>query len=1038
MIRFFSGHPTAANLLMVVFIVMGVIALPELKRETFPEFAASKVQVRVTYPGASAEEVEEAVIQRLEDALSGVENVNKTTAQAVEGVGILTLEMDEDAGDLVSFIDDIRTEIDAISSFPENADDPVITTLARTDYVVSIAVTGPMSVTDLKDYTERLKQKLTQLPEVSLVSVNGFSDRQIRVQVSAETLLTYGLSIQTIAGKIVEQSLDRPIGTIVSADQEISLRFKDQRRSIDAFRDIILFGGKSGAEIRLGDIATIQELFEKEEIKTIFNKERAGMLVINKTRAQDTLVVLDAVKRFLAEEQAAAPPGVHLTKTLDMASVVRERLDLLVTNGWQGLLLVFFALWLFFSFRLSIWVTMGLPISFAGAIFVMNQIGYTFNMMTTVALIITLGLLMDDAIVIAENIANHLQRGKSALQASIEGVMEVRNGIISSFLTTACVFVPLAYLDGQMGRVLKVIPVVLLAVLAISLVEAFFILPNHLSHSLRNHRMDDPGRFRKRFNNGLDWIRENLLGKTVDAAVRHRYLTAGIIIALFIVSLGTFRAGMLKFVGFPKMDEDSLEVKIYLPPGTPLHRTENVVGRILKGLDETDRYYTFRQPDKQQLVREIRVSYSVNADVAESGPHLATIYVDLIGSDNRVGRIDDILDYWRKQSGKIPDAISVSFDTPSRGPSGNAIEIEFRGENLTELKSAATQVSVWLNQFDGVYDLYDNLRPGKPEIQMKLKPGASLLNLNATAIANQLGSAFRGTIASEIQIGRNEYEIDVRLNQESRDSLSDLDRFKLTGSKGEKIPLGSVVELTSGRGYSAISHVDGIRTVTLFGSINAQSANTSEIMNRLKTEFLEKVRLQHPEVRVLIMGESANNAETGSSMARALLIGLMGIFILLSFQFRSYLEPIVVMLAIPFSLIGVIWGHIAMGIPLSMPSLLGYASLAGIVVNDSILLVIFIRSRIDNGVAIEEASKAASRERFRAVLLTSVTTIVGLLPLLSETSLQAQMIIPIATSIAFGMASSTILVLVAIPSFYSILGDFNLTRKTELPEEISG
>lgn len=1033
MIRFFSGHPTAANLLMVAFIALGIIALPELRRESFPEFAASKVQVRMTYPGASAEEIEEAIVQRLEDALGGIENIKQTTSQSIEGAGIVTLEMDEDAGDLKSFIDDIRTEVDAVSSFPEDAEDPVITTLARTDYVVSVAVTGPMSVTDLKDYTESLKRKLIQKPAVSLVTVKGFSDRQIRIQVPAENLLRFGLNIQTIAGKIAEQNLNRPVGAIETSEREISLRFKDQRRNTEAYRNIVVFGGKSGAEIRLGDIATIEERFENEETKIVFNKERAGVLVINKTRSQDSLAVLKAVKQFIRDEQAIAPPGVKLTRTRDMASIVGERLDLLITNGWQGLLLVFFSLWLFFNLRLSFWVTMGLPISFAGALFVMNQIGYTLNMMTTVALIITLGLLMDDAIVIAENVASHLQRGKTALKAAVDGVLEVRNGIFSSFLTTACVFIPLTTLGGQMGRVLKVIPVVLLAVLAVSLVEAFFILPNHLSHSLAKLDMKNPGPFRQGFNNVMDWIREKALGKTVDKAVQYRYLTAGILVALFLISLGTFRAGMLKFVSFPKLDEDSLEVKIYMPPGTPLHKTEHTVGQILKGLDKTDRHFSEMQPDRQQLVQEIQVSYGQNADVTETGPHLATIYVDLLGSENRVGSISTILAHWRKTSGKIPDAISISFDTPRRGPAGNAIEIEFRGEKLAELKSAARETSNWLIQFDGVYDLYDNLRPGKPELQMKLKPGASLLNLSAANIANQLAAAFKGTTAAEIQIGRNAYEIDVRLNPESRDSLADLDRFKLTGSKGEQIPLGSVVDVSMGRGYSAIGHVDGIRTVTLYGSINMQIANTQDIMTRLRNEFIPGFQENHPEVQVLIGGESKNSAETGSSMLKALIIGLFGVFILLSFQFRSYLEPLVVMLAIPFSLIGVIWGHLAMGIPLSMPSMLGYISLTGIVVNDSILLVLFIRNRIAAGSNVENASKAASRERFRAVLLTSVTTVVGLVPLLSETSLQAQMIVPIATSIAFGMASSTILVLIAIPCFYTILDDFGLTRQTDHP-----
>jgi len=610
-------------------------------------------------------------------------------------------------------------------------------------------------------------------------------------------------------------------------------------------------------------------------------------------------------------------------------------------------------------------------------------------------------------------------------------VFEVNDGIISSFLTTACVFLPLSYLDGQMGRVLKVIPVVLLSVLAVSLVEAFCILPNHLSHSLRHHDPNKQGRFRQRFNRVMDWVREVPLGKTVDLAVRYRYLTAGILVALFLVSLGSFRAGMLKFVGFPKLDEDSLEVKIYMPPGTPLQRTEKVVHNILEALQETNRHFTDLQPGKQELVREIQVVYSRNADLTETGPHLATIYVDILESASRVGAVNRILDHWRKQAGKIPDAVSISFDTPRRGPSGNAIEIEFRGSDLEELKQSAGEASNWLIQFEGVYDLYDNLRPGKPEIRMKLKPGASLLNMSAAGIAQQIGSAFQGTIAAEIQIGKNAYEIDVRLTPDSRDSLADLDRFQLTGSKGEKIPLESVVALEMVRGYSAINHVDGLRAVTLFGSINMQVANTREIMNRLNMELVPRLKQQHPTIEVLIKGESQNSAETGRSMTKAAVLGLLGIFILLSFQFRSYMEPLVVMLAIPFSLIGVIWGHLGMGIPLSMPSLLGFVSLTGVVVNDSILLVVFIRNRIDDGKDVETASRAASRERFRAVLLTSVTTIFGLLPLLGETSLQAQMIVPIATSIAFGMMASTVLVLIAIPSFYAILGDFNLTRKSD-------
>jgi len=687
-------------------------------------------------------------------------------------------------------------------------------------------------------------------------------------------------------------------------------------------------------------------------------------------------------------------------------------------------------LWLFFSFRLSLWVTMGLPISFAGALFVMQQVGYTLNMMTTVALIITLGILMDDAIVIAENIAAHLQKGKTSLKATIDGVLEVQNGIISSFITTACVFIPLIFIDGRIGRVLKVIPVVIVVVLVVSLVEAFLILPNHLAHSLKNHNLNNPGKLRSGVNRTVDWVRETVVGKTVDAAVKFRYLTVGIIIALFLISLGTFSIGWLKFVSFPEMEDDSIQARIYLPPGTPLKQTEKVVALLISGLEKTDRHYTPRQPQEMKLVEQVRVSYSINSDVEESGPHLATVYADLLSSDLRQGRIDDILDRWRVETGKISDVISIKYTKPSMGPSGNAIEVELRGDDFVTLEKVAQETQKYLYQFNGVYDLYTDLRLGKQEIQMKLKKGASVLGLDASSIASQLSAAFKGKKATEIQVGRNSYEIDVRLDSASKDSLSDLDSFKVLGPRGDKIPLDSIVSFEASRGYSTINHVDGLRTITLYGSINIQVGNTNDIMKKLKKEFAPTMKKNYPGVELILGGETKNSAETGSSMARALIIGLLGIFILLSFQFRSYTEPLVVMLAIPFALIGVIWGHLALGLPMSMLSILGYISLTGIVVNDSILLVDFIKKRRKEGLSIIVSSCMASRERFRAVLLTSVTTVVGLLPLLSETSLQAQMMVPIAASIAFGIMSSTILVLVAVPCFYTILGDFGLVKET--------
>lgn len=1034
MIRFFANHPTAANLLMLIFIVMGVSSISSLRRETFPDFSADQVEVRVIYPGATAEEIEEAVCRRIEDAVDGVNYVDEIRSEAQEGLARVVIEMQE-GKDLPKFIDDIKTEVDAINDFPDIAEDPVVAELGRTDNVVSVAVTGPMSPPDLKAYCEELKDRLQTEAGISLVTIRGFSDHQIRIQVPAQTLMQYGLSMKDIADAISRQSVDMPSGTIETASQEILLRFADERKTPEEFENLVVAAGKSGAEIRLSDIAVIHDVFEKNEDKIIFDGQRAGLLEITKTKSEDALTVCDAIKAFFEREEKIKPPSVQFTLTRDSSSIVRDRLLLLVKNGWQGLILVFLTMWLFFSFRFSFWVSMGLPISFLGALFFLPIIDYSLNMLTMVGLLIALGLLMDDAIVIAENVATHLQKGKSSLQAAIDGVSEVKVGVLSSFTTTICVFGPISFLEGAIGKILKVIPVVLILVLAVSLVEAFCILPNHLAHSLKHYDAKKEGWFRHRFNAAIEWLREKVLGRMVDFAVSWRYLFVGLTIAAFILSVGVMAAGFLKFQAFPDIDGDVVQARILMPQGTPLSRTEAVVKRITESIHEVNEAFAPKQPGGQPLVKSLSVQYNTNTDANEQGPHVATVTADLLSAEIRDARIDDVLNLWRKTAGDIPDVISLKFGESSFGPAGRPIEIRVKGDDLEKLKIASLAVQEWFRSYKGVFDISDDLRPGKPEVRIRMRDGAATLGLNANLIASQLRTAYYGSTVSEIQVGSESYEIDVRLADEDKNSLADLTYFHVTLSDGKLIPIGSVAVLETGRGYARIAGVDGQRTVTVQGDIDPRIANAAEIISLFKKEFLPTVTSNHPGVRISVEGEAKESGKTTGSMRRGFLIGLIGIFILLSFQFRSYIEPAVVMVAIPFALIGVIWGHLLIGVQLCMPSMMGFVSLSGIVVNDSILLVEFIKSRRREGHSIPEAARQASRERFRAVMLTSLTTVAGLLPLLSEKSLQAQILIPLAVSIVFGIMASTVLVLIVIPSLYSILGDLGLASKIEKEEK---
>ena len=1033
MISFFGKHPTAANLLMIILSIIGLISLPQLRRETFPDYASGKLEINAAYPGATSLKIEEAVCQRIEDAIDGVNFIEEIKSEAMEGLGKIVVEMKEN-GDFQRFMDDIRTEVEAIDDFPDQVETPIIKALNQTDPVVTLAVSGDMAPYDLKFYLEEIKKKLQLDYGISLVDIEGFSDHQIRIQIPSQILMQYGLSLNSIADIISKQSIDMPAGTITTSQQEVIIRFSDERKTPLEFENLIVVAGPKGNEIRLGDIAKIIDTFEKDEEKVIIDGQRGALLKISKSKSEDSLRIMDKIKDFIKNEDQIKPKSIKFSLTQDYSTIVRDRLKLLLNNGWQGFVLVFFTMWLFFSLKFSFWVVMGLPVSFLGALFFLPQINYSINMLTMVGMLIALGLLMDDAIVIAENVATNLKKGQSPLNAAIFGTDQVKIGVLSSFLTTLCIFGPISFMQGNIGKILKAIPIVLILVLSVSLIEAFCILPHHLAHSLKDHNNKKTSLFRIRFDNFIDWIKESICGKIVDSAVNWRYLTLGITIALFIASVGIIKGGVLKFEAFPDIDGDIIVSRILLPQGTPLKKTESVITKVTQALKVVNNAFKPAQPDQKDLVKNVIVLFSSNNEAHEKGPHVATIFVDLLSAENRNARIDDILSMWRKEVGDIPDVINISFDEPLIPIAGLPIEIRIKGDDLSLLKKASIEMYNWISLFKGVYNLTDDLRPGKPEIQIKMKQGAFSLGLNAQIIAAQLRSAFYGKTACEIQVNEESYEIDVRVNDENKDSLEDLDYFYVTLADGNQVPLQSVAVMERTRGYARVVRVNGQRTVTIQGSIDPKETNASEIINKIQQDFLPEFLNKYKSLRVSIVGEHKESKITQSSLKRGFIIGLIGIFIILSFQFKSYIEPVVVMIAIPFALIGIVFGHIIMGYNLCMPSMVGFVSLAGIVVNDSILLVEFIKKRINEGMSITEASCNASRDRFRAVMLTSLTTVAGLLPLLYEKSLQAQFLIPLAISIIFGILASTLLVIIVIPSCYTILNDLkkynrNLYRK---------
>ena len=1031
MIRWFAEHPTAANLSMLAIILLGLVALPDLQRETFPAIDNDKVSITAVYPGATTAEVEDAICRRLEDSLESISDLGEIRCESSEGLGSATAVMIE-GSDMLQFLDDVKSEVDSIDDFPDQVDSPVIKELGRTDAVVSIAITGPENPVVLKAYAEDVKNRLLDAADIANIKIKGFSDHHIRVEISAARLQQYGLSMADIASRMQSQSIGVPAGRLEGPQEDLILRFDDQRKSVETLGQLIIISGTSGAVIRLADIATITNRFDRAEDKILFNSRRAAILDVTKTKTQDVLRAYADVAEFVENENQYAPTGIKLALTQDTASVVQDRLDMIIANAAQGLVMVFLILWLFFSFRYSFWVTMGLPVSFLGALFILPFLGITINMISMVGLLIGVGLLMDDAIVIAENIAARMDRGEHAMQAAVNGVTQVLPGIMSSFATTLMVFGSLAFITGEIGQILRVLPIVLIVVVSVSLVEAFLILPSHLGHSLNTIDKCEGSQFRQKFEQAFDHLRDQWFGPLLDRAIEYRYLTLGLVLMSIILSITLPASGQLKFVGFPDTEGDIVEARLLLPQGTPLTRTETLVERIQTVAQDLNQQFKSEQPEDQDLVRNITIIFGQNPDAFESGPHVARIIIDLLSAEIRNTSLDEFRDAWRDQLGELSDVISLKFTEPTIGPGGRPIEVRLKGAELERLKLASQEMQNWFQVYRGVTDITDDLRPGKRELNLRLKDSAGVLGINAKTVSDQTRSAFQGITVDEFPLGSETYEVDLRLPASDRLDPHNLEQMSITASDGSLIPLPIVAHINEVRGWARINRIDRQRAVTVYGDVQREVVNAQELLKLAEKELFPQLTEKYPDVVIDIQGESESSAETSQSMLRNVLLGLFGVYMLLAFQFRGYLAPFAVMTVIPTALVGVMFGHWLLGLDLTMPSIVGMASLFGVVVNDSILLVVFMRDARGEGTEVIKAAKQAGRARFRPILLTSITTIAGLLPLLTETSLQAQVLIPMAASLAFGLTSATLIGLFLVPSIYCILDDFGMLGEVDV------
>ena len=1024
MIRYFAEHRTASNLLMTLFLITGLLAAPSLLRETFPRADPNEVEVSVVYPGARPEDVESAICERIESALDAVTDIERQSCEAREGLARAVVKMREGAN-FQSFSADVSAEIDAIDDFPDRAEAPRTRALGLTEFVASVALTGPQSRRDLQQMADDLRTRMLRFGGIPRVEIRGFATSELRVGLRDDALRRYGLSVSDVARAIEAASIDLPAGSIEARDETLLIRVAEERRTRDRLADLVLISTPEGGRVRLGEIATISRGFVHDNDRIVFDGRPAAILDVTKTRAEDSLDVIDALKDFVARERARLPGDVTLEITSDGASVVRDRLKLVVVNGVQGLGLVFLVLWLFFGLRFSFWVAMGLPVSLAGGIALMALAGYSLNLMTTLGLLIVIGLLMDDAIVIAENIARKREQGLGPAEAAIQGAGQVFSNVLASFLTTAMIFGSLAFLAGDLGVVLRVVPVVMLFVLSISLIEAFLILPRHLLHSLETPRRE--GGVRHRVEQTMDFVRERMVGPLVDLGIRWRYVVSGLTLAALLVSAAMLAGGWLKFTAFPELDGDTVVARVLLPQGTPASRTEEVVDRLVAGLWQVNEDMAPSQPGGADLVRHVTVFYGVNRDAFESGAHVATISADLLPSAERTLRPDEVMARWRAAVGPLADVTALKFDEPTIGPAGIDIDMRLKGDDLTRLKAASFELQDWLWRYEGVTSVMDDLRPGKRELQVTLTSAAGPMGITAAMVADQLRAAYSGLTTNQLQIDGRRVEVNALLDDADRGAPRRFDGFQVTRPDGTEVPLALVANVEIGRGNARINHENGQRAVTVQGVIDTRIANANAIVGDTLARFMPGLLARYPDLTLDVEGQRAEATKTQKSMLKGFAVGLVGVFLLLSLQFRSFVEPVVVMLIIPLSLIGPIWGHLAMGLDFSMPSMLGFVALAGVVVNNSILLVDFVKHEHGASLTVAEAAARAARARFRAIFLTSLTTLAGLFPILTETSLQAQILIPLVASLVFGLLAAAVVVLFVLPGMYAILDDMGLS-----------
>lgn len=1021
MVGYFVRHPVAANLLMLVIVVLGFSVITGIERETFPDVASDSVRISVVYPGASAMDVDEEICAPLEDAVASVPRLSEFECLSVDSRAQATAEL-ADGGEIIQFFNDIFSAVSGINDFPTAAQQPTVEVASRNGLVALIAVSGITGREGLLTYSEDLASRIGALPGVFDANVTGIAEREFQITFDQGALQRFGLSSSNVVDAVESRSLRQPLGSTTLGETDVTIRYSGASRSQSDLEDLIVLENDSGGLVRLRDIGQVALVDSNENLQSFINGQPTAILRVTKSAEADIIRVSAAMEAVLATERVRYPDPFALTVINNASEVVDEQIDLILGNIAMGLILVFGTMWLFFSLREALWISAALPVSFLGSLYLMSLFGITINMITLVALLMAIGLIMDDSIVISENISKWRSRA-GPMEAAKKGTLEVLPGVLSSFLTTACVFGPLMFLSGDMGKILQFIPMVLLLTLAVSLIEGFFILPNHLSHVAHVDPEEHDNRPAAR---AMEWVKEQAIVPAATRLVEWRYLTFGTVLAALVLTIGLVTSGQVKVIGFPSSEGDTIIARVALTSGIDRDRTEDTVARILDGLDQVDAHFSPKTEDGQPLVQRVLVQFATNSDVLNNGSHTATITVDLLESAKRNVAADGLLVAWRAASGPLPDVVQSSFAQSTTGPGGLDLDVEVLGRDLDVVEAAASDLLNRLLARSDVTEAYQDFYGGRQEVQLTLTEYGYSVGLTPQTLARQLRDAFEGVETDSFRVGSSTMTVRVQL-AETVQNLTELERFPVALANGAQTSLSTVADVTLAESYPTITRANGMALARVQGSIDRNATTSTAISDVVTQEIATEIMRHYPGIEIGIGGATQDQQESMSSMVSALGLGLMGVYFVLAFQFRSYALPLAVMISIPFALIGTILGHWAMGLDMSMPSFIGFASLAGIVVNNAILFLTFFQSHL-HGDDYVSASLNAVRDRFRPIFLSTSTTFMGLVPILFDTSPQVQTLVPLVVAVAFGLLASMVLVLLILPSVLSIYFDIFSVR----------